>query len=87
MEQISPTPRMYIGLIQFASRTRAYYWAGDDEFREPYLYSFIEYGGGAYLMYEIKSRLRASFEFRYSYDVTYKSHRLAFNLALLMGVK
>jgi len=87
MEQIALTPKMHIGLTQFASRTRAYYWAGDDEFREPYPYSFIEYGGGTYWMYEVKTRLRVNLEFRYSYDVTFKGHRLALDLDLLMGVK
>lgn len=87
MEQITPTPKMLIGLIQFASRTRAYYWAGDDNFREPYPYSFIEYGGGAYFIYKIKSRLHLGMEFKYSYDITYHAHRLAFNFNALWGFK
>lgn len=87
IEQIAVTPKILIGLTQFASRTRAYYWAGDDEFREPYAYSFIEYGGGAYWMYEVKSQMRLGLEFRYSYDVTYKCHRLALDFDLLMGLK
>lgn len=118
MEQISPTPRLQLGLTQFASRTRAYYVAGTDDFfiytkdgepineseynscmaesadcerekvnglREPYSYRFIEYGIGAYMMYEINSLVRMGFEFKYSYDVTYKASRLAFSLNLLAG--
>lgn len=55
------------------------------EFGEPYLYSFIEYGGGAYMRYKMNSVFGLGLEFSYSYDVTYKANRLAFTLSAFLG--
>ena len=55
------------------------------EFGEPYLYSFIEYGGGAYMRYKMNSVFGLGLEFRYSYDVTYKANRLAFTFSAFLG--
>ena len=64
------------------------YWKKEkSDFSEPYYYGFIEYGGGAYVMYNVKSWLSLGFEFRYSYDITYKATRLAFTLDAFFGQK
>lgn len=55
------------------------------EFGEPYLYGFIEYGGGAYMRYKMNSVFGLGLEFSYSYDVTYKSNRLAFTFSAFLG--
>ena len=62
------------------------YWKKEkSDFAEPYYYGFIEYGGGAYVMYKMKSYFGLGLEFRYSYDVTYKANRLAFTMNLFWG--
>lgn len=64
------------------------YWKKEkSDFSEPYYYGFIEYGGGTYVMYNVKPQLSFGFEFRYSYDVTYKATRLAFTLDMFAGIK
>ena len=55
------------------------------EFGEPYLYGFIEYGGGAYMRYKMNSFFGLGLEFSYSYDVTYKANRLAFTFSAFLG--
>ena len=55
------------------------------EFGEPYFYSFIEYGGGAYMRYKMNSVFGLGLEFSYSYDVTYKANRLAFTFSAFLG--
>lgn len=62
------------------------YWKKEkSDFGEPYYYGFIEYGGGAYVMYKMNSVLGLGLEFRYSYDVTYKANRLAFTFNAFLG--
>ena len=64
------------------------YWKKEkSDFGEPYYYGFIEYGGGTYVMYSVKPQLSFGFEFRYSYDVTYKATRLAFTLDMFAGIQ
>jgi len=120
IEQISPTPKMQLGLLQFISQSFGYYAAGDDwvtgykteyspegepmesidpscyedstgctwethkGIREAYPYGFREVGAGAYVLYSIQEKLRLGFEFRFSYDWTYKTNRLAFSFGLSM---
>ena len=55
------------------------------EFGEPYLYGFIEYGGGAYMRCKMNSVFGLGLEFSYSYDVTYKANRLAFTFSAFLG--
>ena len=64
------------------------YWKKEkSDFGEPYYYGFIEYGGGAYMMYKMMSWLSVGLEFRYSYDVIYKATRLAFTFNAFLGQK
>ena len=48
-------------------------------------YGFIEYGVGTYVTYKVNRFWGLGLEFKYSYDVTYKSNRFAFTFNTFMG--
>ena len=87
MEQILPTEKLHLGLFQFASRTLSYVGckAVDGDCGEAFgtFIDYFEFGGGTYFMYKTGFGMHLGFEFRYSYDITYKANRFAFAVNIL----